>query len=228
MPARARPHVLLSVATSLDGYLDDSGAERLLLSNDADFDRVDEVRSGVDAILVGAGTIRSDNPRLMLRSDVRRQRRTASHATPDPLKVTLTTGGELDPAAAFFTTGECPKLVYTSTPALAAVERRLGGLATVVDAGDPLDPERLLADLAERGVERLLVEGGGQVATTFLAGGLVDELHLVLAPFLIGDPAAPRFARPAAYPQGPGAPLTLAEVRRIDDLVLLRYLAADR
>ncbi len=56
------PYVLLSAAVSLDGYLDDTGSERLLLSSPADFDRVDEVRASVDAILVGAGTIRADNP----------------------------------------------------------------------------------------------------------------------------------------------------------------------
>ncbi len=52
----ARPYVLLSCATSIDGYIDDATDERLLLSNDADLDRVDEVRAGCDAILVGAGT----------------------------------------------------------------------------------------------------------------------------------------------------------------------------
>lgn len=56
------PYVLLSAAVSLDGYLDDTGPDRLLLSSPADFDRVDEVRASVDAILIGAGTIRADNP----------------------------------------------------------------------------------------------------------------------------------------------------------------------
>ncbi|MRT44622.1 5-amino-6-(5-phosphoribosylamino)uracil reductase, partial [Xylella fastidiosa subsp. multiplex] len=62
------PYVLLSAAVSLDGCLDDTGPERLLLSSPADFDRVDEVRASVDAILIGAGTIRADNPRLLVNS----------------------------------------------------------------------------------------------------------------------------------------------------------------
>ncbi|WP_186449776.1 dihydrofolate reductase family protein, partial [Nocardioides sp. J9] len=68
-----RPYVLLSCSVSLDGYLDSAGEGRLLLSNDADFDRVDEVRAGCDAILVGAATVRNDDPRLLVRSEERRR-----------------------------------------------------------------------------------------------------------------------------------------------------------
>ncbi|GAA0275881.1 hypothetical protein GCM10010302_11860 [Streptomyces polychromogenes] len=57
-----RPYVLLSVATSVDGYIYDTSTTRLLLSNSEDFDRVDQVRAESDAILIGAGTMRSDNP----------------------------------------------------------------------------------------------------------------------------------------------------------------------
>lgn len=63
-----QPYVLLSAAVSLDGFLDDTGPERLLLSGPADFDRVDEVRAASDAILIGAGTLRTDNPRLLVNS----------------------------------------------------------------------------------------------------------------------------------------------------------------
>ncbi len=70
-----RPHVLFSVATSIDGYIDDTSESRLLLSDQDDFDRVDEVRAGVDAILVGANTIRRDDPRLLVRSGERQEER---------------------------------------------------------------------------------------------------------------------------------------------------------
>ena len=59
-----RPYVLLSVAQSLDGYIDDPSPDRLVLSSPEDLDRVDEVRAGCDAIMVGAVTLRRDNPRL--------------------------------------------------------------------------------------------------------------------------------------------------------------------
>jgi 5-amino-6-(5-phosphoribosylamino)uracil reductase len=106
------PHVLLSAATSVDGCLDDATDTRLILSNDADLDRVDEVRAGSDAIMVGAGTIRRDNPALLVCSQARRKRRVARGLPASPARVTLTATGEIDPGARFFTAGDGGRLVY--------------------------------------------------------------------------------------------------------------------
>jgi 5-amino-6-(5-phosphoribosylamino)uracil reductase len=97
---------------------------------------------------------------------------------------------------------------------------------SVVDLpGRPLvDVAAVLADLARRGVRRLLVEGGTSVHTAFLTAGLVDELHLAVAPFFVGERDAPAFVGPGTFPQGVHSPLRLAEVRQLDDVVLLRYL----
>ena len=62
-----RPYTVLSVGMSIDGYIDSAGEDRLLLSNAADLDRVDEVRAWSDAIMVGASTVRNDDPRLLVR-----------------------------------------------------------------------------------------------------------------------------------------------------------------
>lgn len=222
-----RPYVLLSVAASLDGCIDDTGVARLLLSNEEDFDRVDEVRAGVDAILVGANTIRSDNPRLLVRSARRREQRVAAGRSPNPLKVTMTSSGEVDPAAEFFTTGENDKLVYTTTGAAAAVRERLGSVATVVEVGPAMDVHAVLADLADRKIERCMVEGGSATNTLFLTAGVVDELQLVYAPFFVGQARAPRLVNPAVFPQGPHHRMRLVEVRQIGEVVLLRYLARE-
>ncbi|MGC4943645.1 RibD family protein [Kribbella sp. DT2] len=219
-----RPYVLLSVAASVDGYIDDNSDQRLLLSNDEDFDRVDEVRAGVDAILVGANTIRRDNPRLLVRSQERRHARVAEGKSESPIKITLTSKGELDPAASFFAAGDVTKVVYAPSAALAHVEGAVGEVSDVVAAGDPIDLNIVLDDLAARGVRRLMVEGGGTVHTQFLSAGLVDELQLVVAPFLVGDRQAPRFVGEALFPQDSGHRMNLAEVRQIGDVVLLRYL----
>lgn len=213
---------------SLDGYLDDAGSERLLLSNDADFDRVDEVRASCDAILVGAATIRADDPRLLVRAEHRRAAREARGLAPTPVKVTVTSQGSLDPAAKFFTAGDVPKLVYCASPALAPARERLGAVATVVDGGDPVDVAVVVADLARRGIGRLMVEGGGMMHTQFLTSGLVDELQLVVAPFFVGDSRAPRFVGDGKFPWGPTHRATLASVRQIGDVVLLRYALSDR
>ncbi|MEU1519340.1 dihydrofolate reductase family protein [Streptomyces sp. NPDC005811] len=213
------PYVLLSAAVSLDGYLDDTTAERLLLSSPADFDRVDEVRASVDAILIGAGTIRADNPRLLVNSADRRHARVAAGKPEYPLKVTVSGSGDLDPAAHFWHTGG-DKVVYTTDRGARRAEA-LGIAADVVPLGPDLDWRRLLEHLHdERGVRRLMVEGGGTIHTQLLQQGLADEVQLVLAPLFVGDPDAPRLFGPGAYQ---GGRLRLTETRRIEDVVLMRY-----
>ena len=122
-----RPYTLLSCAVSLDGCLDDTTDQRLVLSNEADLDRVDAVRASCDAILVGAGTVRADDPRLAVRDADRRARRVAEGRSPTPRKVTLTRHPGLDPNAAMFAGGDGDPLVYCATPAVAATRERLGG-----------------------------------------------------------------------------------------------------
>lgn len=224
---------------SVDGYLDDASDRRLVLSDEADLDRVDAVRAGCDAILVGAETIRRDNPRLVIRDERRRAARVRRGAPPDPIKVTLTRTGRLDRTGAFFATGTAPRLVYTPADRAAAVAAALGDAATVIPV-DGLDD--LLADLPERGVRRLMVEGGGRVLDQFLRAGRADELQVMVAPFLVGDPRAARLSgdgdgdgeatvaddRPDAVAGSragdPRPTMRLAGVDRIGDGALLRYV----
>lgn len=222
-----RPYTVLSCSVSMDGYIG-SAASRLLLSNDADFDRVDAVRASCDAILVGATTVRTDNPRLLVRSRARREERTARGLAPSPMKVTVTRQAELDAGGRFFTSGDAEKLVYCARSRVGEARARLGPVATVVDGGDTVEMRRLGNDLAARGVERLLVEGGGNVHTQFLTDDLVDELQLVVAPVFVGDSQAPRFVRDGCFPWNPARRAALAEVRQIGDVVLLRYALSSR
>jgi 5-amino-6-(5-phosphoribosylamino)uracil reductase len=223
-----RPYTLLSCALSIDGYLGSASSRRLELSNDADFDRVDAVRASCDAILVGAATVRNDNPRLLVRSPARREERTTRGLAPSPMKVTVTERAELDAQADFFTTGDAEKLVYCTSRRVLDARSRLGPVATVVDAGQPVHMRRISEDLGARGVQRLMVEGGGKVHTQFLTDNLADELQLVVAPFFVGDSRAPRFVSDGRFPWNPDRRARLAEVRQIGDVVLLRYALSSR
>ncbi len=222
-----RPYVLLSCAMSLDGYTDDASAKPLRLSGDADIDRVDDVRAGCDAIIVGAGTIRADNPVLLLRSQARRDARTARGLRPDPARVVISRSGDIDPGARIFTAG-ADRVVYVSSAAAASTRDRLGGAADVVDAGDPVRLDGVLADLAARDVARLLVEGGGSVHTQFLAAGLADELQLAVAPFFVGDSAAPRFVSDGRFPWNAEHRARLAAVTQAGDMAVLHYALSGR
>jgi 5-amino-6-(5-phosphoribosylamino)uracil reductase len=217
------PHVLLKCAMSLDGYLDDATDERLLLSSPEDFAHVDAERATVDAILVGATTIRKDNPRLMIRSPALRAQRLAGGLPETPIKVSITATGDLDGALPFFTAGDCEKIVYTSPGAFDQAQARLSNVATIVAfSGLP----ELLSDLHDRGVRRLMVEGGNTVHTQFLLAGLVDELQISVAPFFVGDPTAPRFVGAGPFPFDKDHRLTLSSVSQHGDCALLRYRRA--
>jgi 5-amino-6-(5-phosphoribosylamino)uracil reductase len=223
-----RPYTLLSCSMSIDGYIDGATESRLLLSNDLDFDRVDEVRAGVDAILVGATTVRNDNPRLLVRDPGRRRARLDRGLTEHPLKVTVTQRGRLDASQRFFTDDGSRKLVYASSRVAAVLDDRIGNVSEVVDAGDPVRMADLASDLHARGVRRLMVEGGGAVHTQFLAEDLADELQLVVAPFFVGESGARRFVGEGRFPWHPGRRAVLAETRQLGDVVLLRYALSDR
>jgi 5-amino-6-(5-phosphoribosylamino)uracil reductase len=172
MTVTSRPYVMLSCATSADGYLDDTSPDRLILSGPADLDRVDELRASCDAILVGANTVRKDHPRLLIRDPRRRAARQARGRPEHPLRVTLTASGDLPDPGRY--------LVY---------------------AGADLSLEDILEDLsAKRSVARLLVEGGAHVLGEFLARDLANELHVAVAPFFVADPKAPRLNLPSVPP----------------------------
>ncbi len=223
-----RPYVTLSCAMSIDGYLDSAEPRRLAMSNASDLDRVDGVRAQNDAIMVGASTVRRDDPRLLVRDAGRRANRVSSGLRDSPVKVTVTASGELSPDAAFFTTGDAPRIVYCPQARESALQARLGERAVVVGLGDCVTMAALLDDLGRRGVRRLMVEGGGKVLTQFLEADLVDELHLVVAPFFVGETGAPRAVGPGAFPWTASRRARLAEACQIGDVVLLRYALSER
>ncbi len=218
------PYVLLSAAMSADGYIDDASAGRLILSGPEDLDRVDGVRAGCDAIMVGAGTIRADNPRLLVRSEQRREQRRQRGLPPDPVKVTVTSSGELDPRARFFADDGAGKLVYASARGAGPLGRRLAGLATVITLGTGTGLPAVLADLRARGIGRLMIEGGARLLGQALSQGLADELQLAVAPVFVADPGAPRLL--AGGP--PPGRMVLAGLDRAGDVAVLRYLAGEQ
>lgn len=218
------PYVIYKCAVSADGCLDDASGERLALSHPLDRALLDTVRADCDAIMVGAETVRRDNPRLTIRSGALKAKRLARGLPAVPVKVTVTGSGNLPLGLNFFSVGEGERLVYCPDAQRERLQDHLGTAATVVAAGEAsLDLTLILNDLYSRGVKRLLVEGGSSLGTRFLQLNLVDELQLSVAPFFVGEAAAPRFALPGSYPFSPRRRMELQAVQRVGDMALITW-----
>lgn len=168
--------VNLSAAVTADGYMDDNTPERLTISTPEDMAEVYRLRTGHDAILVGAETLRRDNPALLLRDPEARRRRAERGLRPDLTKVTVTASGKLDPSLRFFTEGDAEHYVF-STVRLPELDR----VATVIRSDAP-SARAIVTELEKRGIRRLFVEGGARILRLFLEEGMADTLRLAVNP----------------------------------------------
>ncbi len=206
--------IILSAAISVDGFLDDSRGERLILSSPEDWQAVHALRAGCDAILVGAETVRRDNPALVIRDAGLRKKRAAEGHSPDIMKVTVSGSGRLDPASRFFTEGAGEKIVFTH----GAVSDELSAAATVISHPE-LTADVITSELRRMGVNTLMVEGGSRVLSMFLRESCWDEFRLAIAPVFVGDGSAPRLVTDGDYP-----PMTLVGSERLGRTAVLHFV----
>ncbi|MDT5333135.1 MAG: hypothetical protein QOF31_4432 [Mycobacterium sp.] len=178
-----------NMIASLDGGATDDGKAGGLAGT-GDRAVFSLMRHAADVILVGAATVRIENysgAQLPVAARQARQRR--GQAEVPPIAV-VTRSGDLDPSALLFTRTEVPPLILTSARTFEDTRRRLGAVAEVIDASgtDPnsADPAVVLKVLAERGLFRVLTEGGPLVLGSLIENGLMDELCLTVAPILVG------------------------------------------
>jgi diaminohydroxyphosphoribosylaminopyrimidine deaminase/5-amino-6-(5-phosphoribosylamino)uracil reductase len=167
-----RPFVILKAAVSLDGKIATYRGDSRWISTEASRRRTHALRNEVDAVMVGAETVVRDDPELtvrLLEGEVR-----------NPLRVVVDSALRIPPTSRLLT--ERPEVkTLVATTAKAPMERR--------EAVEALGRE--VEKLAEREVISLLLEGGGQLNASMLEAGLVDRLHVVIAPMLIGGREAP-------------------------------------
>lgn len=175
--------VTLSFATTADHYLDDASSRRLIISTPEDWDAVMRLRGVCDAILVGAGTLRRDNPALLLRDEGVREQRRAIGLHPDLTKVSVTRSGRLDPALRFFTEGNAKRYLFSPRPL-----PQLEGRAEVIVCDGEISAARIVTELERRGIEHLLVEGGEEMLRLFLNGGMADTVRRAVNPKIVLGP----------------------------------------
>ena len=191
--------VTLSAAVTADGFLDDNSPRRLIISTPEDWAEVYRLRAAHDAILVGAETLRRDDPSLLVRDEEVRARRRERGLPPDIAKATLTGTGELSPGLRFFTEGEAERYVFSPHEI-----DSLQNIATVISTEGPITAKLIVTQLEKRGIERLMVEGGAAVLRMFLGEGMADTLRLAVNPQLrlgAAGGAEFRFTPPQGTPQ---------------------------
>src|SRR2546425_2073267 len=207
-----RPRVIINAEMSVDGKIALPDGQAVRLSNDEDVRRVHQLRSKVDAILVGVGTVLADDPKLTIKPEFAKGR--------DPLRVVLDSNGKT-PVGAHVLDGSAPTVIVTSDRSARVFPR-----AEVLRCGkDEVDLARLLDRLAERGIRTILVEGGSTVIWSFLHEGLADELKVFVASRVLGGLSLPTLAGgPGVLSFADAIGIRLGRAERLGDGVLLEYL----
>lgn len=215
--------IKISAAISLDGYIDDRSANRLKLSSAEDLQDLYADRSLFDAILVGANTIRLDNPSLSCHSNALSAQRHVRGQSREPIKVTVTNSGNIDPAAKFFTWSGEEKIILCPKKSKAAENKKLAEKAKIIEI-DNISAQSIVNALDSLNIESLFVEGGTSVLTMFLSEGIFHRLRLAVAPFFVGDNAAPPFVNAAIFRNDNKNKLKIVSVRNLGNTAVLEMV----
>jgi 2,5-diamino-6-(ribosylamino)-4(3H)-pyrimidinone 5'-phosphate reductase len=216
-------HVVVNAAVSADGKLSSRERRQVEISGPEDFERVDELRAESDAVMVGVGTVLADDPSLTLDSDQRQTERRESGKPANPARVVADSRIRTPPDARVLDAeAETFLLVGETAPTdFVGQMEELG--ATVIAAGENrVDLPRALEELEAHGIDRLMVEGGGEVIYSLFAAGLVDRLSVFVGPLVVGGRDAPTLADGDGFTEG-FPELALEGVERLDDGVVLEY-----
>ncbi|MDM7935622.1 MAG: 2,5-diamino-6-(ribosylamino)-4(3H)-pyrimidinone 5'-phosphate reductase [Methanothrix sp.] len=215
-----RPHVFINCAMSADGKISTVDRRQLRISGDDDRERVDRLRAESDAIMVGVGTVLADDPGLRVRSEILRRQRSEMGKPESPLRVVADSLARTPPWAKVLGDG-CLIAISQEAP-----QERLGMLppgCEILRCGRKrVDLTDLLSALHERGIRRLMVEGGGSLNWSLFRAGLVDEIYTFVGGLILGGSSAPSPVDGEGFREG-FPRLRLVSAERMDDGVLLRW-----
>jgi riboflavin biosynthesis pyrimidine reductase len=200
-------------AVSLDGYSEG-------LSGPGDKKVFGALRMVCDALVVAAGTVRTEGYNALRLDERRRAWRTERGLSPYPVMVVVSGSLDLDPAQSVFADAPVRPLVVTHGAAPADRRAAIGQVAEVLTVGDTsVDLPALVRALHARGATQVLSEGGPQLFGALTAADLVDEVCLTVSPLLAGAGAG----RITAGPPGPPRAMSLRHALSADGALLLRY-----
>ena len=212
--------IQVSAAMSLDGYIDDQSANRLHLSTDEDLQDMYAARSLCDAILVGANTIRLDNPSLSCHLPELITQRELRGQKSEPTKVTVTRSGNLEADADFFVRGDGEKIILCPMNSTISINKQLANVAKIIMVKD-INAANIVATLEKYGIQSLFVEGGTSILTMFLSEGIFHRLRLAVAPFFVGSTKAPSLLNDALFKNNEKNKLRITSVRNLGNMAVI-------
>ncbi len=189
-----RPFTFINSAMSADGKISTKKRKQVKISGKADFDRVDELRAGADAVMVGIGTVLADDPSLTVKSEERRKRRASQGLDENPVRIVVDSTARIPLTADIFKKARASASWWSRRPLRPIKLNALKAKAEVIVAGDrEVDLAEMARELKKRGIGRLMVEGGATLNWAMTRAGLVDEISVFVGNIIIGGKEAPTF-----------------------------------
>jgi 2,5-diamino-6-(ribosylamino)-4(3H)-pyrimidinone 5'-phosphate reductase len=219
-----RPFIFINSAMSADGKISTWQRKQVRISGAIDFDRVDRLRCGSDAIMVGIGTVLADDPTLTVKSVQRKIERKEKGFDENPVRVIIDSQARTPIDADIFKKGEGRRIVVVSSSAPSENVKALRRKAMVIIAGESrVDLPDAMEQLYLLGINRLMVEGGATLNWAMLSSGLVDEIYTFVGNVIIGGQVAPTLVDGEGFKDTSTLPLELISAEKIEQGILLKW-----
>lgn len=226
-----RPYTFINIAMTADGKIDTFERKGAAISSKQDKERVDQLRAGADAILVGGKTLLGELPKLTVKSEALRESRVKRGASPNPIKVGVVSNADIPINSDFIQAGPARVVIFTtSQSSMSHLETlRAHGVEVFADSDAArIDLKKMMETLKGIGVDRLMVEGGGTINFELLKLGLVDELMVYISPMIFGGEHAPTLASGLGLTRDDAITLKLNTVESYEDGgILITYKLQD-
>jgi len=222
--AKNRPHIALNFAMSIDGKISTKQRNRLRFSSKEDWKLMDEIRANADAVLIGANTIRSEDPPFRIRSKKWIGKRLLEGKTAQPISIILSNSLDLPINGRYFKERKLDRIIFTTQTASKEKLKSVSPFAEIIQTeGNKVDLNDLCRILFQRNIHKLVVEGGGEVNMAFFNAGLVDEIYMTLCPVIIGGREAPTPVDGVGFTADNIIHFELMETRKIGHEIFQRY-----
>jgi len=219
-----RPFIFINSAISADGKLSTKERKQILISGKLDFERVDDLRYQADAVMVGIGTVLSDDPSLTVKSKERRAARRAAGKSENPTRIVVDSSARTPVNADIFKKGGGIRIIAVSNVAPAENVEKLEKMALVIKTGtNKVDLPELVEKLKKMGINILMVEGGSTLNWGMLSAGLVDEIYTFVGNLIIGGATSPTFTDGEGFSEAKVLELELLSTEKIENGVLLKW-----